>query len=403
VFTGFRYNRAMTYPDAATRFCLIGPTYPYRGGIAHYTTLLARTLRADPRREVLLISFSQQYPGWLFPGRSDRDPSQRPLQSDAEFILHPLNPLSWRRTLRRIRAWQPDAIVIPWWHPYFAPAWSVLGRAVKRLPGRPRLIFICHNVLPHEQGRCGRFLLPPTLRLTLGPADGHIVHAHSDARILRQIVPGADPIVTPLPTYAALGNAATATLPEIPVALPNDRPLLLFCGFVRPYKGLDVLLDALPLALARRPLHLLVAGEFWQGADAARAQIARLGLADNVTLLDAYLPDELLAACIDRADVVVLPYRSATQSAVVQTAFGRGKPVITTDVGGLADAVANGRTGLVVPPEDPSALAAAIERFFAENLGPQMRANIGVENGRFAWQRLVDQLVKLATEEDNHG
>ncbi|MCA9969062.1 MAG: glycosyltransferase [Anaerolineales bacterium] len=370
------------------RYALIGPTYPYRGGIASYTTLLAETLRQT--HEVLLISFSRQYPRWLFPGKSDRDPSQRPLRTPAEFLLNPLNPFSWRRTLRRLRAWQPDVVVIPWWVPFWAPAWAALGRGVRRLPSRPRLLFICHNVLPHEQGRL-RPLLPALTRWALAPGSGFVVHSAADGRILQQLLPGAPMRVTPHPTYAALGAAPDAPLP---VALPADRPLLLFAGFVRPYKGLDVLLDA--LAQLKRPLHLLVAGEFWQGSAAYAAQIAALGLSDRVTLLDAYLPNETLAAAMRRAAVVVLPYRSATQSGIIQLAFGLGRPVITTDVGGLAEVVTHAQTGLVVPPEDPAALAAAIERFFAEDLGPCFAAAIARENGRFSWQHLVTQLEALA-------
>jgi glycosyltransferase involved in cell wall biosynthesis len=369
-----------------SRYALIGPTYPYRGGIAHYTTLLAEALREQ--HEVLLISFSQQYPRWLFPGKSDRDPSERPLRTDAEYLLNPLNPLSWRRTLRRLKEWQPDVVVMPWWVPFWAPAWSALGRGIRRLPGRPKLIFICHNVMPHERGKLG-FLLPWVTRQTLTPGDGFILHASSDEQILRQILPRARCRVTPIPTYGALGGQTNA----LPVALPTDRPLLLFAGFVRPYKGLDVLLEA--MALVKRPLHLLVAGEFWQGTVTYKEQIALLGLGESVTLLDEYLPDETLAACMNRADVVVLPYRSATQSAVVQVAFGYGRPVITTNVGGLAEVVTHEKTGLVVPPEDPVALAAAIERFFAEEMEGEMAENIRGENGRFGWEKLVAQIESL--------
>lgn len=372
-----------------TRYCLIGPTFPYRGGIAHYTTLLAQHLRLN--HEVLFISFSQQYPTWLFPGRSDKDPSARPLRTDAEYLLNPLNPWSWRRTLARLRAWQPDVVVVPWWVPFWAPAWAALGRGIRRLPGRPKLLFICHNVLPHEQGKL-RPILPQLTRLALGAGDGFIVHSAADGAILQQILPGAVLAVTPHPTYAALGDTPPAALP---FALPADRPLLLFAGFVRPYKGLDVLLAALPLALAERPLHLLVAGEFWQGTAPYQEQITQLGISEAVTLVDDYLPNELLAACIRRADVVVLPYRSATQSGVIQVVFGQGKPVITTNVGGLGEVVDHERTGLVVPPEDPAALAAAINRFFAEELGPVFAAHISQENGRFSWQHLIDKLETL--------
>jgi glycosyltransferase involved in cell wall biosynthesis len=372
------------------QFCLIGPTYPYRGGIAHYTTLLAQHLQES--HEVLLLSFSRQYPAWLFPGRSDKDPSKRPLQTEAHYLLDPLNPFTWWRSLRQLRQWQPDVVIIPWWHPYFAPVWFSLGRGIKRLKPQPKLLFICHNVRPHEQGWLSRALLPWLLRRVLGRGDGFIVHSQADATILRNYLPQANITVSPLPTYAALGGEAAKT---IPVDLPSDRPLLLFCGLIRPYKGLDVLLEA--VALLKRPFHLLIAGEFWQGGLADyQTQISKLGLINCVTIIDEYLPDELLTACIDRANVVVLPYRSATQSAVVQTAFGRNKPVITTDVGGLAEAVENGRTGLVVPPEEPAALAQAIADYFANDLEVLFSENIGVGNGRFAWQVVIDHLQQMS-------
>ena len=372
-----------------TRFCLIGPTYPYRGGIAHYTTLLAQHLRKA--HEVLLLSFSRQYPTWLFPGRSDKDPSERPLQTEAQYLLDPLNPLTWRSTLQQIRQWEADAVVIPWWHPYFAPVWFGLGRGIQRLKPRPKLLFICHNVQPHEQGSLSRLLLPSVLKSVLGRGDGFIVHSQADRAIFQSYLPEAQIIVTPLPTYAALGGKDSVPLP---VDLPTDRPLLLFCGLVRPYKGLDILLEA--MALLKQPTHLLVVGEFWQGSLATyQAQIKRLGLTDCVTVINGYVPDELLAASIDRTNVVVLPYRSATQSAIVQTAFGRGKPVITTNVGGLAEAVEDGRTGLIVPSEDPPALAEAIEHYFSENLEVSFSEHIREENGRFSWAHLRNGLQSL--------
>ncbi|MFQ5399216.1 MAG: glycosyltransferase [Anaerolineae bacterium] len=375
------------------RFCLVGPTYPYRGGIAHYTTLLAQHLRHE--HETLLLSFSRQYPRWLFPGKSDKDPSKRPLRTKAEYLLDPLNPISWWRTLRRIREWKPDVVVIPWWVPFWAPAWAVLGRGIKRLPERPRLLFICHNVLPHEQGRLSQFLLPSLLKLALAPGDGFIVHSEADRKVLRRFFSQANILVVPLPTYQALGQLKEVALP---VELPKDRPLLLFCGFVRPYKGLDILLDAIPLVLAKRPLHLLIAGEFWHGTAEYRAQIERLALQDAVTIIDEYIPDEVLAAYMNRADVVILPYRNATQSAIIQLAFGHGKPVITTNVGGLGEVVEDGRTGLVVPPDNPQTLAKAIERYFDEELKSVFREQIQIGNHRFSWTILLDTLFKLSQD-----
>lgn len=372
------------------RICLVGPTYPYRGGIAHYTTLLARHLAADPEHDHLLISFKRQYPRWLYKGASDRDTSRNPLRTEAEYLLDPLNPLTWRRTWRRIAAWQSELVVIPWWVPFWAPAWFVLGRAVKRLHPAPRLIYICHNAIPHEASRFDRL----AMRAALGPADGLLAHAESDAAELRRQFPRKTVAVSPLPTFAGVGSSPA----ELPLPLPTgrpDRPLLLFCGFVRPYKGLDVLLEALPAVLAQQPVHLLVAGEFWAGEADYRRQIDCLGLEGAVTIDNRYIPDEELSAYLHAADVVVAPYREATQSAIVQLAFGHGRPVITTDVGGLSEAVEDGQTGLVVPPEDPAALAEAICRYFNEGLRRPFEENIDRLKGRFGWSALIDTLVHL--------
>jgi len=369
-----------------SRYCLIGPTYPFRGGIAHYTTLLAQELRKD--HELLLISFTRQYPAWLFPGKSDRDPSQNPLQTEAEYLLDPLNPLSWRRTLQKITAWRAEVVVIPWWVPFWAPAWSVIGRGIKRQPQNPRLIYICHNVLPHEESRVDKV----AIKMALAPADGYIVHSQQDASRLQALFPEATIRVSPLPTYAALGQIKGESLPA---DIPSDRPLILFCGIIREYKGLDILLEAMPMVLAKRKMHLLVAGEFWDDIARYQDQIERLRLERQVIIVNRYLTNEELTTCIARCDVVVLPYRSATQSAIVQAAFGQNKPVITTNVGGLPEAVDDGRTGLLVPPEDPAALAAAINRFFELELGPEFEVNIRSDASRFEWGQLVEKLSVL--------
>ncbi|MDX1616064.1 MAG: glycosyltransferase family 4 protein [Candidatus Promineifilaceae bacterium] len=371
------------------RFALLGPTYPFRGGIAHYTTMLARALAEE--HDVLFISFKRQYPGWLFPGRSDRDPSPEPLRVESEPLLEPLNPLSWWRTIKRLRAWQPDVLVVPWWVPFWAPAWAVISRGVKRFAQPPRLLFICHNVVPHERGRLDRW----ALRAALAPGDGFITHSQTDASLLRSLIPGVPVRVATLPSYASVTESPPQPLA---VQLPTDRPVLLFCGFVRPYKGLDVLLRALPLVLAKQSAHLLVAGEFWDDRADYLQLVDDLQIGAAVSIVDRYLTNAELAWCLDQASVVVLPYRTATQSAIVPLAFGRGKPVITTAVGGLPEAVDDGITGLVVPPDDHKALAAAIEAFFAKNWAEPFAANIQIRQSRFAWKELVTALISFFQE-----
>jgi glycosyltransferase involved in cell wall biosynthesis len=177
--------------------------------------------------------------------------------------------------------------------------------------------------------------------------------------------------------------------------LPEDQAVLLFFGFVRPYKGLDVLLDALPIVRRRMPIHLFVVGEMWDRTTPYLSHIQRLGIEACVTLVNRYVPNEELESYFSAADVVVLPYRSATQSAVIQLAFGFDKPVITTDVGGLAEAVTDGVNGLIVPPADPNALAEAIIRFFGDDLQTTLAQGVLAHKQRFSWDRVMDTIDDL--------
>lgn len=380
--------------DPRSRVCVVGPTYPFRGGIAHHTTLLAREL--EKHHELLLVSFARQYPSWALPSGTDLDPSSQPLRSAAEFILDPFDPPSWSRTARRIREWCPDWVVLPWWIPVWAPAYAFLGRALSR-PGAaavPRLVCICHNTRPHDRTRLGGFADRMALRFALRAIDGFVVHATSEAERLRRAFPAREIRRVPMPDFGELAVTAPARLP---VELPRDRPILLFCGFVRPYKGLDVLIDALPAVLARERVHLVIVGEFWQSEARHRERIARLGVTDAVTVVPGYVPDEVLVSFVRAANVVVLPYRRATQSAVVQLAFGVGRPAIVTSVGGLPDAVEHGVNGLLVPPDDPAALADAIVTFVRDGLGPRFEANIRARSTPHAWQELARCLEDLGT------
>ncbi len=363
------------------RLALIGPTYPYRGGITHHTTLLARALRTAGH-DLLFVSFSRQYPRLLY-GRSDRDPSQSPLTEPAEFWLDSLNPLSWLNTARKIKQWQPERVIMPWWVPFWSPAWGTISRSLKRGDNAPHLLFLCHNVLPHERS----WLDVTAVRWALNAGDSFVVHAQSEADTLHHLFPQRPVTITPMPTYADVSH--TAVSPPPLATIPTDRPLILFCGFVRHYKGLDLLLEATAQVLRSRPVHLAVVGEFWEDTAVYEPALTQLG--QNVTVVNAYLPNEELAAYLQRANVVVLPYREATQSAVLQLAFGAGVPVITTTVGGLPEAVTPEQTGLLVPPNDPDALAQAIERYFAEGLETKMRPYVAQgAHQKFGWEALVN-------------
>jgi glycosyltransferase involved in cell wall biosynthesis len=375
--------------------CIVGPTYPYRGGIVHYTTLLVRHLR-ERGHLTRFYSFTRQYPRWLFPGRTDKDPSHIVLKADCEYILDPLNPISWWRLCRRVRAAAPDMLVLQWWVPYWTPCLTMISRWIKRHTSI-RIVYICHNVVPHEGGGS----LDRRLALTvLRQGDAFIVHSEQDRYRLLALLPGAHVIKAHLPTYAELANLSCLSsggatgMVRRDLNVPDDRPIVLFFGFVRPYKGLEYLIQALPLVLEQLNIHLLVVGEFWSSPEFYQRYARAFGVESAITFVNRYVPNEDLCSYFDLADVVVLPYVSATQSATIQLAFGFGKPVITTRVGGLPEVVQDGVNGLVVPPQDEQALATAIVRFYREELGAQLSENARrtAATQAFSWQEFVTHI-----------
>jgi glycosyltransferase involved in cell wall biosynthesis len=258
--------------------------------------------------------------------------------------------------------------------------------------------------MPHEGGGVlDRRLVMTVLR----QGDALIVHSEQDRRRLHVLLPQAEVRKALIPTYAELadqrGPDAAGTTPtdlKHELALPTDRPILLFFGFVRPYKGLEYLVQSLPLVLEQIAVHALVVGEFWSSPEFYQRYAREFGVEQAITFVNRYVPNEELPPYFDLADVVVLPYVSATQSAVVQLAFGFGKPVITTRVGGLHEVVQDGVNGLVVPPQDEVALANAIVRYFVEGLQGRLAQNICDErrDNTFSWSSLVGEIERLAAD-----
>jgi glycosyltransferase involved in cell wall biosynthesis len=240
----------------------------------------------------------------------------------------------------------------------------------------------------------------------LRQGDAFIVHSEQDRYRLLALLPRARVFKTFHPTYAELAIHGSASADELRrrLALPADCPILLFFGFVRPYKGLEYLIQALPLVLQQLRVHLLIVGEFWTPPAFYQRYAAEFGVEQQMTIVNRYVANEELQPYFDLADAVVLPYISATQSGVVQLAFGFGKPVITTRVGGLHEVVHDGVNGLIVPPQDEQALAAAIVRYLCQGLGPQMAANVrrSATAQTFSWQALVaivEQAARAVLEE----
>ncbi len=393
---GGEAGSADTPGEGPLQIGILGVAWPMRGGIAQYTAVLASELAR--RHRVDLVSFTRQYPSFLFPGKSQLDPSAAPLRVPATPLIDSIGPWSWERAARHLARKRPDALLYKYWMPFFAPAFGTIARRVKRLcrPRRVRTIMVVDNLLPHERRPFDQTLT----RYVMGATDAYIVQSGAVRQDLVRLAPRARFLEVPHPVYSLFGSPVAKADARTALGLAADEPLLLFFGFVRRYKGLDTLLRALPMIRAGldRPPRLLVLGEFYEGREETEALVRELDLGAAVSILDEYVADEKVGLYFSAADVVVLPYKSATQSGIVQIAYQMDRPVICTGVGGLAEVVRDGETGLVVPPDDPPALAAAVVRYLRDGCEPGFVDRIRVEKRKYSWDRMAEAVELLARE-----
>ena len=372
------------------KILLIGPAYPLRGGIAQFLALLYESLK-KAGHDVVFHRFIRQYPKFLFPGKTQEDEGAPPVDVVSTPSLDPLNPFNWPFAAWRIAREKPDLIILKWWMPFFGTSY-IVTLFITKLLCRTKVMIIIDNAIPHEK-RPGDMLIT---KLGFGLSDYFVVMSEAVRRDLLTIKPDAKLVLSPHPLYDVFGNPKEKE--EAKRALGVSGPVLLFFGFVRAYKGLAVLLDAMPEVLKEFKPTLLVAGEFYEDKDTYLKQIDRLGIGDCVQVLDRYIANDQVADYFSAADVLVLPYLSATQSGITQIAFVFDLPVIATNVGGLPEVVDDGRTGFLVPSQDPKALAGAIVRYFKENKEASFKENIQVEKRRFSWEGFIDASLSLYTK-----
>jgi len=358
------------------KITLVGPVTPYRGGIAHFTTMLGKKLQASGH-DMQVISFKKQYPAWLYPGESDQDHSPGRESVPADYLLAPLNPLSWQRTVRVIRSFKPQQVIFPWWVTFWGPAFHHVIAQLKH-HGFPITILI-HNTMPHEARPWDRILA----RRTLTGADRFIVMTEKEKIRLTTLLPAAENItIAPLPIYNAFKQPEqTRDTLRQQLGIHPSEPVILFFGFIRPYKGLHLLIDAFKQLLdSGTKAHLLVVGEFWDDQRDYTQQIETLGITDKVHIVDQYIPDNEITGYFKAADVFAAPYIGGTQSGVLRTALGFGLPCVVTDI--IADAFIKSlsKRCIIVPTGN----AAAIARGMAQQI------NHGIQDSSQI-QSLVDR------------
>ncbi|MFQ5717140.1 MAG: glycosyltransferase [Nitrospinales bacterium] len=374
------------------KIALIGLTFPYRGGISHFTTTLFRYLQK--KHSVRLISFSRLYPDLLFPGKTQFDFSGSAFKvSDAATAaaIDTVNPFTWIKTFLFIKRFRPRKVVFMWWSPVLAPCYFAIATLLKWF-GASQSIFYCHNVFPHENN----FLARRLTRLALGAADGFLTHADSDAATLRRVFPGVPAKKTFHPLYDIFPKKGISQKDARKALAMDERSnVILFFGHIRKYKGLDILIKALSKVAKELDCALVIAGEFYEPKEKYLRIISEEGLEKNIVVHDRYIANDAMETYFAAADILALPYRSGSQSGVVQIAYHFGKPVVSTQVGGLPEVVEPGRTGYLVPPENPHALAEAILRFYQERGAIDFAANIQTYKTKFSWDSAVEAIEGL--------
>ena len=372
------------------KITILGPAHPYRGGLASIMEIMARTFqrRGD---EVDIKTFTLQYPSLLFPGESQTVATPPPADLRICRCVNTMNPLNWVRVGRRIRRERPDFVLMKYWTPFMAPCFGTIAR-IARGNGHTKVLCQIDNVEPHEHHLTDK----PFNRYYLHSVDGFVYmseQVHSELRAYSD----APALFSPHPLFENFGERVERSEACVRLGLDPANRYVLFFGLIRDYKGLDLLLDAwaqLRRAGRTEGRRLIVAGEFYASRERYVRQIEELHLGEEVILHDFFVPDADVKYYFSAADVLVQPYKTATQSGVTQIAYQFCVPMVVTKVGGLAEIVPDGRVGYVCPPT-AEGVAAAMDRMYEGDALQRFRENCVEERRRFSWEEMCSRITEL--------
>jgi len=369
------------------KILILGPAWPYRGGLAAYNERLAEELQKDA--DVEIWTFTLQYPKFLFPGKSQYATEAAPPHLHISRRINSINPLNWLKLGRQIRKMNPDLIIAKYWLPLMGPALGSLLRLGKR--GNTKALSILDNVVPHEK-RPGDVAFT---KYFLKPVDAFIAMSQSVLDDLKVFEPNKPVSLIPHPIYDNYGTPISKTAARAILKLDENKKYILFFGFIRQYKGLDLLMQAMAdERMKKLDVHLIVAGEYYEDAAPYNELLAKLQLGDRILMHTDFIANDAVKNYFCAADLVVQPYKSATQSGISQIAYHFEKPMVVTRVGGLLEMVPDNVVGFQCEPE-PADIAAKIERYYLENREADMTAAVGVEKQKYSWDRLAKEILRL--------
>ena len=370
---------------------IIGPAYPLRGGLASFNQRLAEAFMQEDY-DCTIYSFSLQYPSFLFPGTTQFSTEPAPINIKIKTVINSINPLNWIRIGLIIKNECPDIILVRYWLPFMGPSLGTILRLARR-KGHTKIVSLTDNIIPHEK-RPGDKLFT---KYFLGACDGFITMSDkvlADLRIFEMAKPAK---LVQHPLYDNFGAPISKSFARKNLGLSENDKIILFFGFIRNYKGLDMLLDAMKDSrIKENGIKLLIAGEFYEDAKPYQEQIEKLDIGEQLILRTDFIPDSEVKNYLCAADVVIQPYRSATQSGVTPLAYHFEKPMVVTNVGGLPSLVPDGKVGIVVEP-DPKSIAEGILKFY--QLGEmhfilQLRS----EKLKYSWSNMVEAITSLAND-----
>lgn len=368
---------------------IIGPGHPLRGGLATFNQRLALAFQ-EAGDECSIVSFSLQYPGFLFPGTTQFSSEPAPEGLEIRSLINSVNPFNWLRVGRKLRKEKPDLVIVRYWLPFMGPALGTILRKIRKNK-HTKIVCIADNVIPHEKRPGDK----PFTRYFMKSCDAFITMSEkvmADLRLFDKVKP-AELVRHPL--YDNFGAIISKAEARQHLSLPVNEKIILFFGFIRKYKGLDLLLEAMADSRIRESgIKLMVAGEFYDDEKVYRDLIEKHQLKDQLILKTDFIQDSEVKYYLCAADAVIQPYRNATQSGVTPLAYHFEKPMVVTNVGGLPVLVPHEKVGLVTEP-DPTAIATGILRFY--QLGEDyFIPHLRTEKQQYSWSRLVDAIRELA-------
>ena len=370
---------------------IIGTAYPFRGGgMSTYNERLARAYqqRGD---EVTIYTFSLQYPGFLFPGKTQYSNDPAPSDLNIKVAVNSVNPLNWIKVGREIKKLRADIVIIRYWMPFMAPCLGTIARIIRRNK-LSKVVAITDNIIPHEKMPGGKLLSQYFVK----SCDGFIAMSRAVLADLEIFDKTRPRLFSPHPLYDNFGAAVSKSFAKKQLGLEDGINYILFFGFIREYKGLDLLIKAFADEHFRKlPVKLLIAGEFYIDGKPYLELIDKLRLKDYIVLRTEFIENSEIVNYFCACDIVAQPYKDATQSGVTQIAYHFDKPMLTTNVGGLSEMVPDGKVGYVVAP-DVNEITVALLRFFNENKEEEFSANAAIEKKRFSWDILLERIDSVA-------